>query len=69
VAEPISAPLLRLAVLARFAFAAPQWQGFAPPLTDARKASVRLTQAGLNKISEAVEDHIATQAELVSCLS
>jgi len=36
---------------------------------DARKASVRLTKAGLDKINAAVEDHIATQAALVDCLS
>ncbi|WP_366655254.1 MarR family transcriptional regulator [Fodinicurvata sp. EGI_FJ10296] len=36
---------------------------------DARRASVRLTDAGLAKIDEVVEDHVANQARLTSCLS
>lgn len=36
---------------------------------DGRKAYVQLTAAGLKKIDEAVVDHVATQANLVRCLS
>lgn len=36
---------------------------------DARKANVQLTQSGLKKIDEVVDDHVDTQANLVDCLT
>jgi DNA-binding MarR family transcriptional regulator len=36
---------------------------------DARKASVRLTSTGLDKINQVLDDHVATQTMLINCLS